>query len=203
MEEIRFIIGRNITKLRNEKGITQAELAEALNYSDKAVSKWERGESMPGIATLSAIASYFDVPMDFFTHEEHEAPSEKAKPSFLDRHQLFTNQKLITGISITGIWVIAVFIFIILNSMEKSGLLKLLIFAYAVPISFIVWLVFNTIWFRKELNAVIISLLMWSILACIYLTLKLFGISIWEIFLLGIPGQIIIILSSKLRKIRK
>ena len=55
----------------------------------------------------------------------------------------------------------------------------------------------------KELNAVSISLLVWSILACVYLTLKLFGISIWEIFLLGIPGQIIIILSSKLRKIRK
>ncbi len=203
MEEIRFIIGRNITELRNKKGITQADLAEALNYSDKAVSKWERGESMPGIVTLSAIAGYFDVPLDYFTTEEHGEQPEKQRSSFLDRHQLFTNQKLITGISISGIWVIALFIFIILNSMQPASPVRFLVFAYAVPLSLIVWLVFNSLWFRKSLNALIISLLTWTLLASVYLTLKVFDHNIWEVFLLGIPGEIIIILSSGLKKIRK
>ena len=47
MNNIKSIIAQNITDLRRAKGLTQLELAEQLNYSDKAVSKWERAESMP------------------------------------------------------------------------------------------------------------------------------------------------------------
>lgn len=51
--------------------MTQLELAESLQYSDKAVSKWERGESVPEIATLKAIAELFDVTLDSLVSEEH------------------------------------------------------------------------------------------------------------------------------------
>ena len=61
MEDLREIIAKNIADLRREQNLTQAELAARLNYSDKAVSKWERGESMPDITVLKEIADLFSV----------------------------------------------------------------------------------------------------------------------------------------------
>ena len=61
MNELKNIIASNITYLRKQKKLTQAELAQELNYSDKAVSKWERGESVPDIETLKNIAEMFEV----------------------------------------------------------------------------------------------------------------------------------------------
>ena len=52
MDNLNFIIGKRLSELRKSNGLTQSELAERLNYSDKAVSKWEQGESMPGIEVL-------------------------------------------------------------------------------------------------------------------------------------------------------
>ena len=51
-DNLKTIIAKNIVLLRTGERLTQAELAERLNYSDKAVSKWERGESLPDIAVI-------------------------------------------------------------------------------------------------------------------------------------------------------
>ena len=71
MEELKMIIAGNIGSLRRDAGITQLELAEKLNYSDKAVSKWERGESVPDIVTLKAVADLFDVSVDYLLRADH------------------------------------------------------------------------------------------------------------------------------------
>ena len=63
----------------------------------------------------------------------------------------------------------------------------------------IVWLVFNSIWFNRRRNFPIISLMMWTGLASVVLTLYAFGIGSWQLLLLGIPGQIAIWLWSKLQ----
>ena len=63
-EKLKQRIGANIAAFRREKGITQAELAEKLNYTDKAVSKWERGESIPDVTTLVQVAELFSVSLD-------------------------------------------------------------------------------------------------------------------------------------------
>ena len=65
MQELKLIIAKNIQKLRQEKGMTQLELAEKLNYSDKSISKWERGESIPDIVVLKAVADLFEVTLDY------------------------------------------------------------------------------------------------------------------------------------------
>ena len=57
-------IGDNIKRLRNEKGITQEALSEILNVSSVAVSKWERGETMPDISLLPKLAFYFQTTID-------------------------------------------------------------------------------------------------------------------------------------------
>ena len=51
-EKVKKRIGANIAYYRRRAGLTQAGLAEKLNYSDKAVSKWERGDSIPDVLTL-------------------------------------------------------------------------------------------------------------------------------------------------------
>ena len=56
-QNVRSIIASNLTKYRKNLGLTQLELAEKLNYSDKTLSKWERGESIPDIVTLKQLAS--------------------------------------------------------------------------------------------------------------------------------------------------
>ena len=79
MKDIRQNIGKNIVRLRNAAHMTQAEFAEQLNYTDKAVSKWERGESVPDIVILKKIADQFSVTVDYLL-EEHR-PEEAVKTS--------------------------------------------------------------------------------------------------------------------------
>ena len=65
MTDLRAVIAKNICDLRTEAGMTQAKLAEVLNYSDKAVSKWERAEAIPDVTVIKAIADYFGVSLDY------------------------------------------------------------------------------------------------------------------------------------------
>ena len=65
MEKLNFIIAKNLSELRRKNKLTQLEVAEKLNYSDKAVSKWEQGESLPGIEVLYKLAKLYGVSMDY------------------------------------------------------------------------------------------------------------------------------------------
>ncbi len=203
MNNIKSIIAQNITDLRRAKGLTQLELAEQLNYSDKAVSKWERAESMPDVSVLVDIADLFDVPLDYLVRAEHPPkeipPSEKA----LSPDEAPYRKEYISGVSILLVWLIAVLVFVIITLSAKDAHSQWLSFIYAIPVSAIVWLVFNSIWFNPRLNYFIVSLLMWSVFLSIQLTLFSLGINAWLIYLLGIPGQIIIILWALIKKPRK
>lgn len=57
-------IGETIANLRKQKGMTQSELAEKMNVTDKAVSKWERDLSCPDINTISKLADVLDVSVE-------------------------------------------------------------------------------------------------------------------------------------------
>ena len=58
-------ISKNIISLRKKKGVTQEQLATAVNVSPQAVSKWETGVSMPDVQTMPLIAEYFEVSIDY------------------------------------------------------------------------------------------------------------------------------------------
>ncbi|MBE6965702.1 MAG: helix-turn-helix transcriptional regulator [Ruminococcaceae bacterium] len=197
MDDLRLIIAKNISELRRTAEMTQFELAERLNYSDKAVSKWERGESVPDIAVLKNIADIFSVTVDYLLEEEHtkkrfDKPQNKIR---------LANRGFITGMSITLVWLIALLVFVT-GDMFREQLLGYhwLIFLWAVPVTFIVWLVLNSVWFNKRRNFLIISFLMWTSLAAIHVSLiVLFDINVRFIYLLGIPGQIIILFWSFIR----
>lgn len=198
VEDLKPIIAKNITHLRQASKMTQSELAERLNYSDKAVSKWERAESLPDITVLKAIADQFSVPLDHLVREDSGGVSVclERKGSVPDRDR---NHAIITTLSILLVWFVATLVYVMIDVLTKDISVHWITFLYAVPASMIVWLVFNSIWFNTRRNYLIVSLLTWSGLLCVVLTLFAFHIYTWQILLLGIPGQIIIVLWSKLQ----
>ena len=194
MEDIKSVFAKNVIDLRTAQGWTQAELAEKLHYSDKAVSKWERGESIPEISTLMAIADLFGVSLDYLVRgKDAEIQTQK------DDKQLVKNRIIITCLSVLVAWFVAALVFVAVDIIPVQTYLHLLSFLYAIPVSMIIWLVFNSIWFNPRRNYIIISLLIWSLLAAIYLTLLFTGHNYWQLFCLGIPGQAAVILWSNLR----
>lgn len=196
MQELKFIIAKNIQKLRQEKGMTQWELAEKLNYSDKSVSKWERGESLPDIVVLKAVADLFEVTLDYLVEEEHDG--KPVTKEIRDRNYR-RNCYIITGTSIFIVVLIATLIFGILFMFFPGTGYPWLCYAYAVPAALIVWLVFNSIWFNPRKNFMIVSLLVWSLLLALYLTFSMMEYHIIPILLVGIPAQLIIWMWSRLK----
>lgn len=204
MSDAKATIAKNITALRLDRGMTQIDLANELHYSDKAVSKWERGESVPEINTLVTISELFGVSLDYLIADREPTvqPDNQAVPENIKspakRH--FTNKVVITALSILLVWLIATLVFVVIDTVAGQHAYRhLACFAYAVPASFIVWLVFNSIWFKRRRNYLIISLLVWSLIAVVYLTFILFGANLPQLFLIGIPAQLIIIVWSKMQ----
>ncbi len=192
--DLRDIIAKNISELRQSVGITQSKLAEYLNYTDKAVSKWERGEAIPDVTVLKQIADYFEVSVDYLLEETHEPP--KKAPSRASRRNRF----FISALAYALVWLIATFAFVEVNIFVKEAAFPTwLLFIYAVPASSVVALVFNSIWGRRRLNFLIISVGIWSALLAVYLTtLAVFGHNVWLVFIIGIPAEIIVLLWSGL-----
>ena len=199
VEDLKPIIAKNIIDLRRAADITQAQLAEKLNYSDKAVSKWERGEAIPSVTTLKEIADLFGVTVDYLISAEHETENQ-IKREFSERQR--RNHLIITLLSTTIVWLIATIIYVSISLSTEFRLSKAwLVFVFAVPISCVIALVFNSIWGKKKRNFLIISLLLWTALIsfCLVLFLSLQKAYFWLVLAIGIPSQIMILLSSGLK----
>lgn len=204
-DSLKSIIAANISDLRKKSGMTQQDLAAKLNYTDKAISKWERGESIPDVLVLKQIADMHGVTVDYLltdVHEEQEPiAEEESVDEALKKRQSLRTRGFVTGMSVLLVWIAALVLFIVFDTASLDYRSNWVVFACAVPASFIVWLVMNSIWFNRRRNYLIISLLMWSVLALIYLPILLFANrNLWLIFLLGIPGQAIIIMWSRLKQ---
>lgn len=195
MSDLKLSIAKNIAALRKASGMTQFELAEKLNYSDKAVSKWERGESIPDISVLKSIADLFSVSVDYLLSEAWALPSQK-KPKKTNVERMHI---CITLMSVIIVWFCAFTAVMILDIFPSIAPDYFITLLYSVPLSLIVWLIFNSIWFNKRINYIIISLLMWSSVASFFVSFYLFAdIKFRFVFLLGILGQIIIYLWSRI-----
>ena len=201
MKELKEIVAANISALRNERKMTQFQLAEILNYSDKAVSKWERAESLPDVCVLKQIADHFDVTVDYLLSENHEE-YDKAKAG--RSREISRNRIIITCLAEGLVWLIATYVFIQIQILAPLSEVfpAWLCFVYAMPLGSIVLLVFNSIWGRPKLNYFIISILVWTTLASIHLTsLTVSGFNLALVYVLGIPAQVIIFLWSGLKRV--
>ncbi|MBE6947386.1 MAG: helix-turn-helix domain-containing protein [Ruminococcaceae bacterium] len=198
-ENLKYQIGTNIALLRKKQGLTQAGLAEKLNYSDKAVSKWERGESVPDVLTLVSIAQELDVSVDVLLTDpnalpEHTGPVQNVMNQVVQKTlKRKADKRIIVWLSSILVWFVALLTYVVLSSL---GIAKSwLAFFAAVPADAIVRLSLRSAWHDFRSNRTLISVLMWSSLLCVYMVLFAFlNIHLWKIFLLGIPGQVSIIL---------
>ena len=195
MSDLRTVVANNISELRQKQGLTQLALAEILNYSDKAISKWERGESFPDVFMLKRLADLFGVSVDYLLSEDHsEAVHREAEVSKMVRR----NRMLISFLATMLVWLIATVTFVTVGiALPDSPLPAWVHFLYAVPISAVVILIFNSIWGRRRLNYLIIAVITWTVLLSIHITiLTLTQLNLWIIYIIGVPVQIIIFLWS-------
>lgn len=202
-DSIKTQIGSNIAFYRKKEALTQAGLAEKLNYSDKAVSKWERGESVPDVITMMQIASLFDITVNDLLIDPEALPDN---PTSLERAMTQVSEKalkrkanknVILALSSTLVWFVALFFFVVISSFGFPN--SWVAFFYAVPANAIVLLSLRSAWHDFRWNKVLISLIVWGSLLSICVSLKTFlNFDGWKVLLLGIPGQIAIFLWFRL-----
>ena len=195
LEILKDRIGKNIAMHRKQIGLTQAGLAEKLNYSDKAVSKWERGESIPDLLTLMQMADLFQIPMGDLMEDPNQLPGnpgklEKAMTQVSEKAlKRKANKNVILGLSSTLVWFVALLIFVVISSFNLPN--SRISFFFAVPINAIVLLSLRSAWRDFRWNRVLISVIVWGFLVSIYATFLVFlKFNMWKLFLLGIPGEI-------------
>ena len=195
LEKLKEQIGANIALQRKQAGLTQAGLAEKLNYSDKAVSKWERGESMPDVLTLMQLAEQFGITVNELLEDPNQLPGNPGKleqaMSQVSEKALKrkANKNVILGLSSTLVWFVALFIFVIISSFDLPN--SWVAFFYAIPANAIVLLSLRSAWRDFRWNRVLISIIVWGCLLSIYASFLLFlHFNMWKIFMLGIPGEI-------------
>lgn len=195
MDDIKSNIAKNLIKLRKQNKMTQSELANKLNYTDKSISKWEHGDATPPIDVLKAIADLYGVTLDSLVADNSDEFYDKK----YNVKSNLANKLLITLLSVSIVWIIATILFV------YSSIFKIdkpwLLFVFSVPISMIILLVFNRIWGRRLYTFIIISVLLWSILTSFYLSLLEYNT--WKLFITGIPLQIAVILWSQLKTSKK
>lgn len=184
--ELKNIIAQNITDLRKKEKLTQAEFAERLNYTDKAISKWERGESIPSIDVLKQIADMFNVKVDYLlTEGSFEEKQDLTIPKANNNNKIS-----ITALAVTVVWFIATVVYVYTQVNLNKNLW--VVFIWAVPISCMVLGVFNFKWGKRKFYIYINSLFIWSFLASLYLSF--INYKVWLIFIIGVPVQISIVL---------
>ena len=182
--------------------MTQASLAEKLNYSDKAVSKWERGESVPDVLTLMQLAELFGITVNELVCDPNALPEnsdsklEKAMTQVSEKAlKRKANKNVIQALSSTLVWFIALSAFVILSSFDFLEAYSCLLFFVAIPANAIVLLSLRSAWRDFRWNQMLISLITWGSLLSIYMIiLTVYHYHFWKLFLLGIPGQIAIFL---------
>jgi len=182
MNDIKQTIAKNLITLRKKHNLTQNELAAKINYSDNAVSRWERGEVTPSIETLEQIACVFSVPISTLIEDNALKVSNHN-----DKTQL-VNKLAVILISVSLVWLISTIVFVTLLLTINYNFWK--IFLWTVPIVSLIMLPFNQYWGRHIYKFVVISIFLWTLLACIFVQFYMYTRWLWLIFIIGAPIQI-------------
>ena len=197
-EKLRKQIGANIVSYRKRGGMTQAGLAEKLNYSDKAVSKWERGESLPDVMTLVQIAELFEISVNDLVADPNALPGQSGPVTRVVEKALKrrANKLIVLLLCSILVWFVALFFFAVLSTCDIAK--SWMGFIYAVPVNGIVGLSLLSAWHDFRWNRALISIIMWGSLLFLFATLWVFVKPYWLMFLLGIPGQAAVLLWGRL-----
>ena len=186
MEDIKNNIALNIIELRKNAGYSQLELAQKIGYSDKAVSRWETGEVTPDIDTLECLAALYELPLTAL-FEEYNAQKIKS----YDYRRLHIGKKLaIVLLAVAVLWYLTVmrFMWNQLAGVEKPWMA----FIWAIPLTFLLTMLFNVKWGYRPVSFVLASGLCWGTVLGAYL--HFLEYNMYMLFISGVPMQICIIL---------
>ena len=190
LNELKLISASNIISLRSGAGLTQAELGAKLNYSDKSVSKWERGEAIPDAYVLKQMAEIFGVSVDYLlsSHDAWEAPAEKKDPPQYSADHII-------AVSILGVWTMALSVFVVMWLLD---IIWWPIFFIALSLSLLTYLILMCVFGRRKHLPLMIAAFVVSIFVLFYV-LMLPIRPLWQIFILAIPAVAIVYLSCRIR----
>ena len=208
-EKLKYQIGANIAAYRKRSGLTQAGLAERLNYSDKAVSKWERGESVPDVITLAMLAEQFNITVGDLLVDPNALPAdsdstlEKAMTKVAEKTlKRKADKNVILSLSSLLVWFVALLIYVVVSSFDLPN--SWMAFFYAIPANAIVLLSLRSAWRDFRWNKALISIIVWGTLLSFHLSMLVFlRVNVWKVYLLGIPGQIAIWLWFRMFRVPK
>ncbi len=191
MDELKATFAGNLIRLRTAAGMTQAELGEALHYTDKAVSKWERAESVPDAWVLTELGRIFGVTVDqLLSANTHWSPP----PTLRTEKETYSRLFILLS-SIAAVWTLCMVEFVVVWIV--LGAIQWIVFVAAVPLSLIVLLVFNSVWFKGRGNMFIVMALVLSLVLLIYLMLLKYNI--WQVFLILAPAEVLVFLAFQIR----
>lgn len=194
MENVKETIARNLAELRRAHNLTQSALAEKLNYSDKAISRWEHAETLPDIETLCRICEIYGVSFEYLLSKERTEIAPVNTPVKNTGRRV-----TICLIAICTVWLAALTLFTSLGTL--FGVYDWRIFIWAIPASMTVIFVCNLIWWRSRIfYSIILSFVLWTIILAIYL--QMLKYNLWLLFIVGAPIQAIVILANNMPKKR-
>lgn len=183
--KIREIVSKNLITLRKRNNLTQGELAKKINFSDKAISRWEKGEVLPDLETLESVAKVYGVTLSYLIEKhEEDIKEETGKPT--------KNEILVHIMAICGLWTVLAILFVYLKTFDQYIFWQA--FIWGLPLTCLYTLYFTRKWKNKTLKLVVRTVLNWTLLACIYLQLIQFNL--WLIFIVGVPIQVAIVVAS-------
>ena len=191
LKEFKEVVAQNIYYLRTKNHLTQYELGEKLNYSDKAISKWERAEGMPDAYIISKMSELFGVTVDYMLTPHSEQDKK------VETRPIKKVKRIVSNIVSAGILFIALFIFSIVAMVSDYKEFFWQIFIYAIPVVVVYRIIFNSVWFRAKNVFLLTSILLWSLIASIYVAIA--NWSLWIIFIIGLPLQVIVFLAFRIK----
>lgn len=194
MENLEKIVSTNITELRKLHKLTQAELAEKINYSDKSVSKWERGEALPDLKVLKNMSELFGVSIDYFVNENATNETDKYMPDKTETGY----RSAVMLLACMILWFVSTIFYVYLKVARDVNMW--MIFIWAIPLTFVIFYRYDRKWFRLKYEVFIASAFCWSLLTAMFLhCLIFFSMNIWMLYLVGVPAQIMIVLMHMIR----
>ena len=196
MKNLENIFSKNLIKYRNLMGLKQIELAKMINYSDKSISKWERGEGLPDLKATKNLCDIFGISIDDMLKENDDHKTKITKTILTKNRKHFITSLLSASI----VWLIATIVYVSLVIAQVQGKLWLP-FIYAIPISSIVFIVFSSIWGNNALQFLCITLLLWGVILSITLSTPI--TNIWFICVIGAVCQTMIAMWFALVRLKK
>ena len=194
LDELKLVAAGNLINLRTASGMTQAELGAKLNYSDKSISKWERGEAIPDAYVLTQLAELFGVTVDYIlsSHTDWEPTVAPEDP----KRDVVYSTSVITAIAVIGVWTLALTAFVTLWLAVDQ--LRWQIFVAAFPVSVLTWMVLMCVFKRTRHLKYMVALFVLSIFVCVYLLLL--NRNPWQIFMIAVLAEVIVFLSFHVQK---